>query len=157
MEKKEEQFEILKQFVTERVFKVMYDNMNKIPERMERGLKLIYPEKKVEFLEMLLEICKNTHGDYLDLAFEVCEALDSGATIEEARNLLPKELGPIGQGIVRSYVLKISKRGPEYYFKTIPMPFANLSDEDKKYFFKIQNENTIYASREEENRERGSK
>ena len=115
----------------------------KLPELMERGLKLVYPENQMFFIKILLEDTRNGTGIYIEDAFNVMEKLEDGASIEEAYAII-KDYSPMVKGIINSMVLRWSKRGPEYYRAVLPIPFERLSKDDQRYVKAIENNNQIY-------------
>lgn len=75
----------------------------------------------------------------LDSALSLMEKLESGATMEEVKEMFDEQ-GRSGAsaGIVRSILFHFAKRGPEFYESTA---WRELSDEDKKLIEDKKREN----------------
>ena len=123
---------------------MVVNNILKMPERMEKGLKLVYPEKQNEYLDFLLSRVKLSHGFYIDCALEVMQALEDGKSVEEAAELI-KDLGFTSARLVNSVVLSWSKRGPEFFKATLACPYEDLLPDTKRDIARIEKENSEYA------------
>ncbi len=88
----------------------------KVPAYVERGSKLIYPQQKEKWEECVCyRLADLYRGAELENALQIMEALDNGATVEEAGKLLD-DAGHSGMsyGVAMSIVLSFSKRGVEF-------------------------------------------
>ena len=118
--------EILIDYIEARNINDLVASIYDLPNWMERGLKLVYQERVEAFLKFLLDKAKNGSGIYVQNALDVMEALDNGATFEEADKLL-EDYGNFSKEITRSFVLEWSKRGPQYYKETLEFPIEELT------------------------------
>ena len=124
-------------------------NMSKMAERMEKGLKLVYPEEQQAYLDFLLKNAAISYnGDYIDNALEIMQALEDGASVEEAYKLI-HVTDIIGyNSAVQKLVLLWSKRGPEFFAKTLQCDIKLLSDEEKKEICDVINRKSLYKFKE---------
>ena len=136
--------ERLKMWINNRSLVGLIEDTNKLPDRMRRGLSLVYPERQTAFLDDLLEKTKNGQGLFVEDALQVIQALEDGYSVEDADRLI-KDKGNFYKQRVRSYVLTWSKRGPEFFKKTLPIPFSKLQPDIIRDINKIEQENLIYA------------
>ena len=133
----------LDKYFTSKIIDDLIANIYDLPKWMERGLELVYPEKQEAFLEFLLEKAKSGSGICIQNALDVMEALENGATIEEADELV-EDYGNFSKQITRGYVLEWSKRGPEYYKKTLGFPLKELKSDVLNQIDTIENMNKKY-------------
>ena len=145
--------EAIKSIIEDCAVRNLTENINLLPERMNKGLSLIYPERQASFLDELLERTKNGYGAHVGNALEVMEALENGATVEEADQLV-KDYGNFSKQIIRGYVLGWSKRGPEFYRGTLPCNFYDLPADTIQEIEKLEEENLIFATAEKERKGR---
>lgn len=123
-------------------------NMSKMAERMEKGLKLVYLEEKQDFLDFLLKNAISYTGDYIDNALEIMQALEDGASVEEAYKLI-HVTDIIGySSAVQKLVLLWSKRGPEFFAKTLQCDIKLLSEEEQKEICDVIKRKSIYKFNE---------
>lgn len=103
----------------------------KIPVWIKKGEAFIYPERMEEWAECVEVRARDSyHGMYLDSALELMEKLESGASMEEVKEIFDgQEYSRAPAGIVRNMIFYFAKRGPEFYESTA---WRELSDEDKK-------------------------
>ena len=89
----------------------------KMPERFERGLNLIYPQRKDEW-KLCVEARTNDlyHGSDLDNAIDVMESIEKGATFDQAYKII-EDAGHSGMsfGMTLSIISTFSKKGVEFY------------------------------------------
>ena len=114
----------------------------KIPSWIEQGEKFIYPERMEKWKQCVEDRASDLYdGIDLDSALGLMEKLESGATIEEVKEILEQQ-GHSGAsaGIVRNIIFHFSKRGPEFYEGTAS---KDLSDRDKKVIEDKKKENTV--------------
>ena len=112
----------------------------KIPAWIERGSAYIYPERAEEWKKCVEARAGDLyHGMDLDSALELMEKLESGASMEEVKEIFDEQ-GHSGAsaGMVRSMLFHFAKRGPEFYESTA---WGELSDEDKKAIADKKREN----------------
>ena len=99
-----------------------------IPEWIERGKKLIEPEKFSEW-EKCVEIRARDiyNGKDLEDALEIMKLLDEGGALKEAWNILDKrEHSASSYAIIESIIATFSKRGKEF----LDFGRKNLVDND---------------------------
>ena len=116
----------------------------KIPSWIEKGKSFIYPERMEKWEECVKARAGDLyHGMDLDSALALMEKLDSGATMEEVKEMFDEQ-GHSGAsaGMVRSILFHFSKRGPEFYESTA---WGELSEEDKKVIEDKKRENAELA------------
>ena len=107
------------------------DAKAKIPTWVTKGSAYIYPERMEKWAQCVEARAGDLyHGMDLDSALELMEKLESGASIEEAKEIFDGQ-GHSGAsaGMVRSMLFHFAKRGPEFYESTA---WGELSDEDKQ-------------------------
>ena len=112
----------------------------KIPAWIERGSAYIYPEKMEQWAQCVKTRAGDLyHGMDLDSVLELMEKLESGASMEEVKEIFDGQ-GHSGAsaGMVRSMMFHFAKRGPEFYESTA---WRELSDEDKKAIADKKKEN----------------
>ena len=115
-----------------------------IPEWIEKGQALIYPERYEEW-----EKCVNAratdlyHGLELDSALEIMQALENGTTIEEASKMLNNQ-GHSGTSasLVRNIIFSFSSKGPEFWEATA---YGEISPENKALLEAKKQENIQLA------------
>lgn len=116
--------------------------MTKIPDWIKRGEGFIYPERAEEWKKIVESRAGNLYyGIDLDSALALMEKLESGATMEEVKEMFDEQ-GHSGTSaeMVRSVMFDFAKRGPEFYESTA---WKELSDEDKKAIAYKKKENTV--------------
>lgn len=89
----------------------------KIPVWIEKGEALIYPER-MEKWQKCVEVRAGDiyNGKDLDAALDLMEKLESGASMEEVKEMFYKQdHSGASAGVVKSVVFHFSKRGPEFY------------------------------------------
>ena len=114
----------------------------KIPEWIKRGEAFIYPERMEKWKECVEARAGDLyHGMDLDSALALMEKLESGATMEEVKEMFDEQ-GHSGAsaGMVRSMMFHFAKRGPEFYESTA---WRELSEEDKKVIEDKKRENAV--------------
>lgn len=89
----------------------------KIPKWVERGEKLIYPQRRDSWKHCVdIRVHDLYHGMDLDNALDIMECLENGGTVEEANKILEDaNHSGMSYGIVLSIIVSFSKRGPEFY------------------------------------------
>lgn len=112
----------------------------KIPDWIEKGKAFIYPERIGKWINCVEARAGDLyHGMDLDSALALMEKLESGATMEEVKEMFDEQ-GHSGAsaGMVRSILFHFAKRGPEFYESTA---WGELSEEDKKLIEDKKREN----------------
>ena len=112
----------------------------KIPSWIKRGEGFIYPERAEEWKKCVeARVGDLYHGMDLDSALELMEKLESGASMEEVKEIFDGQ-GHSGAsaGMVRRMLFHFAKRGPEFYESTA---WGELSDEEKKAISDKRKEN----------------
>lgn len=92
----------------------------KIPEWIKRGEGFIYPERAEEWKKCVeAKAASDYYGKDLDEAIEIMEKLESGATLDEAKELLYSQNHFVAwYRMVRNIIFEFAKRGPEFYEHT---------------------------------------
>lgn len=125
---------------------------SKMPEWIERGNKLIYPQREETWKDCVdIRAHDLYHGIELENALDVMECLENGRTIEEANKILEDaNHSGMSYGVTLSIIVSFSKRGPEFY-RAVK---ENLTPEQAGEIAKIERENEIFekelASQEKE-------
>ena len=128
----------------EEIFNVTLENIRKLPERIRIGLSVIYPERKQEYVEYLLEKAKTSDCSFMDTALQIMLLLDSGASVEQASKLIHSD----DENRERSMVFLFSKRGPEFFLQTSRVPFERMDCETRQSIRNKVLENDTFARRE---------
>lgn len=113
----------------------------KIPEWIKKGEGFIYPERTEEWKECVESRASSLyyHGMDLDDAIEIMEKLESGATLDEAKELLDsQDHSNMSYGIVRSIIFLFAKQGPEFWEHTA---YGEISQENRKAIADKKKEN----------------
>ena len=110
-----------------------------IPEWEKRGEALIYPQRKEEWRRCVEGRAKDLyHGKDLVNAMEVMEALEQGATVEEATKIAyDANHSGASWAMMMRIVTKFSKRGPEFFEANN----KDISPELQEYLNKTKEEN----------------
>lgn len=91
------------------------DGQAKVPAYIERASKLIYPQRMEQFEQCAcVRVTDLYRGMDLENALQIMEALDNGATVEEAGKLIDDGHSGTSYGVTMSIVLTFSKRGVEF-------------------------------------------
>ena len=123
--------------------------MKKIPEWVERGKNLIYPEKYDQWVECVCYRASDLyHGSDLVNAIEVMEALDKGLSLKEVEKVIDDGHSGASFGMLVKIVTNFSKRGPEFLKNT---GYAVGDAEWERLIAKIEKENKIYEQNEKAN------
>ncbi len=141
--------ELLRDFVNNQVLEITKYAIEKMPERMDKGLALVYKERQLDYLQWLLDNALKSNGYYIDEALEVMQALESGCSVKEAFDLFSDKEGAHA-ALVRSFVLSWSKRGPEFFKGSLDFPFSNLPRETQREIKELENNNQRFAAAEKE-------
>lgn len=115
-----------------------------IPNWIEKGQALIFPERYAEWEKCVIARASDFyHGLELDSALEIMTALENGATMEEAKQMLDKQ-GHSGMSasIVRNILFAFSSKGPEFWEATA---YGEISQENKQLLEAKKQENIQLA------------
>lgn len=115
-----------------------------IPNLIEKGQALIFPERYAEWENCVVDSASGLyHGMELDSALEIMTALENGASMEEAEQMLDKQ-GHSGMSasIVRNILFTFSSKGPEFWEATA---YGEISEENKKILEAKKQENIQLA------------
>lgn len=118
----------------------------KIPEWIERGEKLVYPQKVDLWHERVNSRAREAyHGADLENALEVMEFLSQNGSFAEAKQIL-HNAGHSGASysVVIRIIVDFAKNGPEFIKYVEPDIFT--SPEIKEYILKIISENNEYEN-----------
>ncbi len=106
-----------------------------ISEKIAIGNTLIYPERQREWEKYV----KANNGSELDVAIPVMEALENGASFEEASKIMENTNSIESFAMAMSIIAKFSKKGVEF-FRYVSKDKA-LDPENEKFLQKISQEN----------------
>lgn len=125
----------------ERESRELAEARKKIPTWVEMGSAYIYPER-VEEWTRCVDIRANDlyHGTEIDLALNLMQKLESGASIEEVKDIFTGQSVRSANFVrmVRSIMLRFAKRGIEFYEGTAE---KELTDEEKRIIEDMKKEN----------------
>lgn len=96
--------------------------LEKVPQWIERGNKLIYPERQEEWATCVSKRAKGLYkGLEVEDTIEIMEALENVPDMRKAKEII-EEQGHSGAsfGLVTRMVFAFSKKGPEFYEMMIP-------------------------------------
>lgn len=116
-----------------------------IPKWIEEGKKIIFPERYEEWEKIVIS-CANGiyYGKEIESALVIMNALENGATMEQAKEIFKKN----GEGTaVRNVIFHFSKQGPEFWeatsFKRISFKSRRLLNAKKKENLQLARANII--------------
>jgi hypothetical protein len=115
----------------------------------DRGQKLIYPERMIEWRNMVNTQALNgyDYGKKIDWALELMEMLERGCTVEEVHKAMDDlNLSGSSYMFLCRVILFFSKRGPEFVQ-------INPGKQDYDYYLRIVNENKEYEEAERKRNE----
>lgn len=94
--------------------------LNNIPNWQAKGERFIFPERFNAWVKTVEERANSVfHGGELDAALEIMAQLESGATMEEAKeSLMLQGHSMVSRAIVRNLVFSFSILGPEFWEST---------------------------------------
>lgn len=115
-----------------------------IPSWIERGQALIFPERYKEWEQCVQAHATDLyHGMDLDSALEIMEALDKGASMEEAKKMLDGQgHSDMSASMVRNMIFAFSSQGPEFWEATA---YGKISPENKQILEAKKQENKQLA------------
>lgn len=117
-----------KQFLTN-----LRNGIAKIPELYSKTKNLISDNDQRAWKEALcVDALSGERETSLNSAVKIMQALDDGINVTEL-NESEKTSYNLADESVRGLVLHFSKYGPAFYQATLPKPFSQLSNEEKKY------------------------
>ena len=95
----------------------------RIPEFMERGMGVVYPEKLSDWIEFVDKQYLSYYGDLLGAALDIMEPLEKGCSIEEAKKILrDQDHSGFSESATLKTILHFSKRGPEFVESVLDKP-----------------------------------
>ncbi|HBP43456.1 MAG TPA: hypothetical protein DD621_02060 [Clostridiales bacterium] len=117
--------------------------MDKIPQWIERGNKIIYPERQKYWAKCVEARAKGMyHGQDLEDALKIMESLDSNPDFKEAKKIFcSQDHSGISFGIVSRILFEFSKKGPEFYEMIVPK--MEIDEESQKIINQKKIENKI--------------
>lgn len=106
---------------------------------IERGKKLIYPQREEDWVEYVKTDAKGLyHGNTVVQTLEIMKLLDKGASFQEVHDVIDSQNHSGGSyAVVMASIMEYSKRGPEYYRYVDKEP----TPATQKYLEKIEKEN----------------
>ncbi len=119
------------------------DALDKIPQWIERGNKIIYPERQKDWAKCVEARAKGMyHGQDLEDALKIMESLDSNPDFKEAKKIFcSQDHSGISFGIVSRILFEFSKKGPEFYEMIVPK--MEIDEESQKIINQKKIENKI--------------
>ena len=95
-------------------------SIDRIPEQIKRGRKLIYPSRLQEWaIDVAKEAVSSTNGQVIDNALKIMTAIAENKPLEEVVAIYKmqfyKDDMTLSRNIVRPYVMKYSKNGYPFY------------------------------------------
>ncbi len=120
--------------------------LEKVPEWIVQGQTMMYPEKFAKWESVVIEHATGvTSGSMIRDALEIMTALEEGASISQAKQILDKQGHSGGtEAITRNIVLNFANRGPDFYVSTASYP---LTVEQQFDVTKARKENAEYAEK----------
>jgi hypothetical protein len=117
-----------------------------IPNWIERGERIIFPERYEDWTRCVKVRSEDLyHGMDLDAALEIMEAIENGASMEEANKIFEDQNhSGMSAGVVRSMAFHFSSKGPEFLEASA---WHEISEEDKKVLEAKKAENVELAAR----------
>ena len=111
-----------------------------IPSWIKRGYALIFPERYNEWVQCVsIRATDIYHGMDLEAALEIMEALEKGASMEDAKKILAnQDHSPSSESMVRNIVLSFSSKGLEFWEATVR---GEISPESKNILEAKKKEN----------------
>ncbi len=137
----------------EKTFENTKKALDTVPTWIERGKKLIYPERYDMWCECVCSCASDLYnGLELINALEVMEALDKGLSLNEVEKYIDDSHSGASFGKLSKIVLYFSKRGPEFY-KAFSHAYKHTVEHGSKkelsdmltWLSKIETENAEYA------------
>lgn len=112
----------------------------KIPSWIERGEKIIYPERFEEWKKCVDGRASDLyHGEDLEAALELMEKLESGVTLDEVVEAFDAQNhSGASAGMTRRIIFSFSKRGPEFWEQT---EYGEITPETRKIIEDKKQEN----------------
>ena len=129
--------------------------LENIPAWIERGGKLIYPERYEKWTECVCYRASDLyHGLELVNALEVMEALESGMNLNQVGKVISDNHSGASFSMLVNIVSNFSKRGPEFlraYSEGYKYALRNGKQEElrdyEEWLSKLEAENKLYASK----------
>ncbi len=115
-----------------------------IPYWTERGQRLIYPERYQEWEKWVNNRARDLYyGADLEVALEIMQIIENGATIEEATNIFEKQVhADMPNSMIRKIIFNFSSKGPEFWEATSS---EEMSLDEKKAIEEKKAENLRFA------------
>lgn len=115
-----------------------------VPKWIEEGEAIIFPQRYEEWEKLVIESPhKIYNGEDISASLEIMKALKSGATMEEAKEILNKQNhSGASYALVRNILFNFSDKGPEFYEATADV---EISDNIKKAIEEKKKENILLA------------
>ena len=124
----------------------------KIPEWIEKGNKLIYPERQEEWKKCVEARADDLYcGTDLEDALQIMNLLEQDASMAEIKQvLLDQGHSGFSDGVVKAIVTNFSKNGPRFAREIVD---RTLSPDEEAYIKKIENENAEYEANQNKGKE----
>ena len=97
--------------------------LDKVPQWIERGNKLIYPERQAEWANCVNKRARGIYRGYdVEATLEIMEKLEENSDMKVAeRVLLNQDHSGSSFGLVNRMIFEFSKKGPEFYEMITPV------------------------------------
>ena len=121
--------------------------IDKVPEYIERGQKLVYPQRKAEWYALVqrnIFIDLKNSSTKFENALLIMEALDKGATPKEALLLIDNSIENERFRAITGLVTNFSKRGVEFGKYLLSQKFVFEADFNISYFQRLEIRNKKY-------------
>ena len=124
---------------------------NGILNWVKKGQALIFPERYDEWKVCVIDCAFAGYGPLLDVALEIMQALENGATIEEASKMfIEQNHSASTESIVTKIIFNFSKKGPEFCeaiaYRGICSESKQKIEEKKSENFQLTQANSQIAS-----------
>lgn len=135
----------------ERRIKRQLEALDKMPERIEKGTKLIYPQREMAWKKMVREsVDAFFEGMDIDSAIEIMEILANNNDANKFETAIKRldEQGHSGTSywVVMAHVLNFSKEGVDFYKEVARKTNKTITEEDLRYINNVEAENAEFEA-----------
>ena len=117
--------------------------LDKVPQWIERGNKLIYPERQAEWANCVNKRARGIYRGYeVEATLEIMEKLEEDSDMKVAkRALLNQGHRRSSFGLVSRMIFEFSKKGPEFYEMITPV--TEIDKETQEVIDQKKNKNKM--------------
>ena len=117
--------------------------LDKVPQWIERGNKLIYPERQAEWANCVNKRARGIYRGYeVEATLEIMEKLEENPDMKVAESvLLNQDHSGSSFGLVNRMIFEFSKKGPEFYEMITPV--TEIDKETQEVIDQKKKENKI--------------